>query len=346
VTDAPALDIVHVCCTNAFAGVERHVSELAAAQVALGHRVAIVGGHQPRVRATAGADVTVLPGHAIHVALRSLRHLTARPDVVNVHMTAAEIVLATAPWLRGVPVVSTRHFASPRGTRRLTRLVTRWGTRRIDGQIAVSQYVADHVDGVSTVVQSGVRPEPDRVAAVDRLPVVLVAQRLEREKHTDVAVRAFAASGLADAGWRLTIAGDGALRGQLERLAASLQLGEAVEFLGHRQDMWELMRSAGVLLAPRTDEAFGLSVVEAMARALPVVAAGSGAHLETVGSAPGAALFEPGNADDAARLLRELADSQDQRESYGARLQAVQRERFTVEHQAHATDRVYREMLL
>ena len=63
---------------------------------------------------------------------------------------------------------------------------------------------------------SGVRPEPDRVAAVDRLPVVLVAQRLEREKHTDVAVRAFAASGLADAGWRLKIAGDGALRGELE----------------------------------------------------------------------------------------------------------------------------------
>ena len=46
------------------------------------------------------------------------------------------------------------------------------------------------------------------------------------------------------------------------------------------------MRAAGVLLAPRTDEAFGLSVVEAMARGLPVVAAGSGAHLETVGSAP------------------------------------------------------------
>ena len=47
------------------------------------------------------------------------------------------------------------------------------------------------------------------------------------------------------------------------------------------------MRTAGVLLAPRPDEAFGLSVVEAMARGLPVVAAGSGAHLETVGSVAG-----------------------------------------------------------
>ena len=115
-----------------------------------------------------------------------------------------------------------------------------------------------------------------------------------------------------------------------------------MEFLGHRRDVWELMRAAGVLLAPRTDEAFGLSVVEAMARGLPVVAAGSGAHLETVGSVPGAALFEPGDADDAARLLRELADSREERESYGARLQVVQRERFTVEQQALRTDAVYR----
>jgi glycosyltransferase involved in cell wall biosynthesis len=344
VTNEPTLGIVHVCCTNAFAGVERHVSELAAAQLALGHRVTIVGGHQTRVRATAGDGVVVLPGHAIPVALRTLRRLPARPDIVNVHMTAAEVALSAAPWLRGVPVVSTRHFASPRGTRRLTRVVTRWGTRRIDGQIAVSQYVADHVDGASTVVLSGVRPETDRVAAVDRMPVVLVAQRLEREKDTDVAVRAFAASGLAGAGWRLAIAGDGALRRELEQLATSLRLGDTVEFLGYRRDVWELMRAAGVLLAPRSDEAFGLSVVEAMARGLPVVAAGSGAHLETVGSSPGAALFEPGDAEDAGRLLRELAESPEEREAYGGRLQAVQRERFTVAQQALRTDGVYRDL--
>ncbi len=344
-TDAPTLEILHVCCTNAFAGVERHVSELAAAQVALGHRATVVGGHEPRVRAVAGDGVRVLPGHGIREALQSLRRLPARPDVVNVHMTAAEVALSLARWLRGVPVVSTRHFASPRGTRRLTRQVTRWGTRRVDAQIAVSQYVADHVDGPSTVVLSGVRPEPGRVVAADRSPVVLVAQRLEAEKHTDVAVRAFAGSGLAGTGWRLTIAGDGALRGDLEDLAASLGIGAAVEFLGQRRDVWDLMRSAGMLLAPRTDEAFGLSVVEAMARGLPVVAAGSGAHLETVGSTPGAALFQPGDATDAAVVLKDLAASEEAREEYGARLQAVQRERFTVEQQARRTDAVYRELV-
>ena len=344
-TDAPTLDIVHVCCTDAFAGVERHVSELAAAQAELGHRVTVVGGEVTRVQAVAGDGVAVLPGRSIPVALRSLRRVVARPDVVNVHMTAAEVAVALAWRLRDVPVVSTRHIAVPRGNRRLTRPVVRLGARRVDVQLAVSQFVADHIDGASTVALSGVRSEPERTRADQRGRVVLVAQRLEREKATDVAVTAFARSGLASQGWRLRIAGQGVLASELEELAGRLGVSEAVDFLGHRNDVWDLMQSSAVLLAPDTDEAFGLSVVEAMARGLPVVAAGSGGHLETVGSVPGAALFRPGDPEDAARLLRDLAGSEEERETYGARLQVVQRERFTVEQQALRTDLVYRRLL-
>jgi glycosyltransferase involved in cell wall biosynthesis len=118
-----------------------------------------------------------------------------------------------------------------------------------------------------------------------------------------------------------------------------------VEFLGHRRDVHELMRSAAIFVASRPDEAFGLSVVEAMARGLPVVAAGSGAHLETVGSVPGAALFAPGDPDEAARLLEDLAADVVGRDDYGRRLQDMQREHFTVDIQARNTDAAYRSFL-
>ncbi len=344
-TAPAALRIVHVCCTHAFAGVERHVSELAAAQTGSGHRVTIIGGHPARVQEVAGPAVRVLPGHTIPVAMRSIRRLTAKPDILNVHLTAAEVAVALSRRTRGVAVVSTRHIALPRGARRLGRPAVWWGARRVDAQIAVSRFVAERVDGESRVVLSGVQPDPGRVTAAERRPVVLVAQRFEREKETDVAVRAYARSGLAREGWRLLLAGDGALRGELEELVRTLGLVGDVDFLGYRDDVWDLMRSSGLFLAPDTDEAFGLSVVEAMARGLPVVAAGSGAHLETVGSVPDAALFGPGDVDDAARVLRDLALSPDAREQYGAALQAAQRERFTVDEQARRTDAVYREVL-
>jgi glycosyltransferase involved in cell wall biosynthesis len=105
------------------------------------------------------------------------------------------------------------------------------------------------------------------------------------------------------------------------------------------------MRSASIFLAPRPDEAFGLSVVEAMARGLPVVAAGSGAHEETVGSVPGAAMFPAGDAGAAAHLLNELAGDAQRRDAYGAALQDVQRRQFTVERQSRDTEAVYRSVL-
>jgi glycosyltransferase involved in cell wall biosynthesis len=277
--------------------------------------------------------------------MRSLRRLDTAPSIVNVHMTAAEIAVALSPSLRGVPVISTRHIALPRGSRRLTRPIVLLGRRRVNGQIAVSQFVADRVDGTSTVVLSGVQPVAETTSASARRRVVLVAQRLEPEKETDVAVRAFAGSGLADQGWRLEMAGTGSLRPIVSSLAFSLGVGHAVDLLGHRADVWDLMQTAGVLLAPDSDEAFGLSVVEAMARGLPVVASGAGAHLETVGSVDGAVLFSPGRADDAARALRDLAGSPRRREEYGRLLQTVQREHFTVAQQARRTESVYRDLL-
>jgi glycosyltransferase involved in cell wall biosynthesis len=175
--------------------------------------------------------------------------------------------------------------------------------------------------------------------------VVLVAQRLEREKRTAVAIRAFARSGLSEQGWQLQVAGEGAERTALERLSKQLGLGDRVAFLGHRSDVDRLMGDAAVLFASRPDEAYGLSVLEAMATGLPVVATGAGGHLETVGSVEDAALFPPGDAAAAGRLLAELAADPRRRDAYGKALQEAQRTRFTLEAQVAATDAVYRSVL-
>ena len=45
VSSVSRLSILHVCCTDAFAGVERHIAALAADQAARGHEVHVIGGH-------------------------------------------------------------------------------------------------------------------------------------------------------------------------------------------------------------------------------------------------------------------------------------------------------------
>lgn len=343
-TDASPLRILHLVCTEAFAGVERHIAALAADQASRGHEVQVIGGHPSLIRATINdPSVQHRPVSTVPGALAAL-HRTPRPSVINAHMTSAELAAVSSPRMWGIPVVSTRHFAQPRGSRRLSRPLVRAAARRISAQISVSQYVADHIDGPSTVIRSGVPTRPD-VPQRPREPVVLMAQRLEPEKATDIGIRAFAASGLHAQGWRLQIAGDGHLRHRLHRLAADRGVADAVDFLGHRDDVDTLMRSASILLAPRPDEGYGLTVLEAMAVGLPVVAAAGGGHLETVGCLPEAALFPPGDVAAAGQLLDRLGGDTAYRGTYGANLQALQRTRFTVAAQSTATDAVYRSVL-
>jgi glycosyltransferase involved in cell wall biosynthesis len=213
--------------------------------------------------------------------------------------------------------------------------------RRIDGQISISRAVADAVDGPSIVVHSGIENRPLRdVTLRDR--VVLMAQRLQPEKRTDVGIRAFAASGLADDGWTLEVAGIGPEREALESLADELGISSAVEFLGYRADLPQVLDRAGLLIAPCPVEGLGLTLLEAMAGGLPVVAAGAAGHLDVLAGLDPRAMFPPGDADAAARNLRSLAEDEPGRNALSLAAYKRQQREFSLRAQAAATEAVYR----
>ncbi len=341
--------VLHVIHSDGFSGVERHVAMLAAAQHDAGDQVVVIGGDPASmVSATERSGVTHEPGHPWRAAWRGAQRYAPGSDVVNLHMTASELAVCLAPAARRVPLVTTRHFAQLRGMGRfggVARLVVPVITRRLAAQIAVSHYVAEHIEGLSHVVHAGVlaRETPDPAS---RGRVVLLAQRLEPEKRSDVALRAFAASGLGGSGWRLDVAGTGSERRHLEKLATSLGLTpQHVRFLGQQSNIPERMATAGLLIAPRPDEAYGLSVLEAMACGLPVVATRAGGHLETLGLLDSPALFPPGDVEAAGTLLRRLAEDSGERHRLAVAQRQLQRSRFTLEAQQRATDEVYRGVL-
>jgi glycosyltransferase involved in cell wall biosynthesis len=340
-TGGPALDVVHVVCTDAFAGVERYVTTLARTQDAAGLRVHVLGGAADRMPAElAGSGVRWSAAPTPLRAARALRGLDAR--LVHAHMTAAELA-ATA--VGRAPVVATRHFADRRGSSPVGRAVGRFVAPRIAAQVAISAFVAGRVEGPSTVVHPGVPVVPRTGAEPDRRPVVLIAQRLEAEKRTDVALRMWAASGLAAEGWELHVAGDGALRGELEALTATLGLGASVRFLGMRADLPALLATAGIFFAPRGDEPYGLSAVEAMAHGTPVVAGRGGGHAETVGAADGAVLVPPDDVEAAGAALARLARDPERRAAYGEELRALQQRRFGPQAHADGIAAVYARVL-
>ena len=339
------LRILHAIRSDGFAGVEQFVLRLALAQAADGHDVAVIGGAAERMHPDlAAVGVEHVPAARTVEVVRAIRPRAAHVDVVNTHMTAADVAAVVALTGRRRPaLVSTRHFAQPRG--RLGPVpIDALVRHRIDAEVSISAAVAASVDRPSTVVHTGVDPRP----LGDGRPrdrTVLIAQRLEPEKHTHVGLRAFTASSLADDGWVLEIAGDGSERDALQALARDLGLDDVVRFSGFRSDLPAVMDRAAILIAPCPVEGLGLTVLEAMAGGLPVVAAAAGGHVELLDGLDERTLFAPDDAEEAGRRLRALAGDEPGRVALGDAERARQQQAFSTRAQADGTEAVYREVL-
>jgi glycosyltransferase involved in cell wall biosynthesis len=329
------LRIAHVVRSDSFAGVERYIHLVAPRLAAKGCEVTVIGG-DPTNMLQLSESVRVLPASTTFDAASQLFHLGPM-DIVHAHMTAAELAAVLTKLRHRARLVATVHFASPRGSGRTAAPIRLLGSF-IDEQIAISQFVARNVV-VSRVLPNGVELAAPGPSKRDRS--VLVMQRLEAEKHTGMALRAWSASNLRREGWRLSIAGRGSELPELRRLAEDLDVEESIDWLGFVHDPSELLSRVGLLLATAPAEPFGLTVVEAMARATPVIAADGGAHPETIGS--DGWLFP---TDDIAACVRLLDDAEDRDLiNYGRRLRLRQRELFDINAHTEALLQIYNELV-
>jgi glycosyltransferase involved in cell wall biosynthesis len=295
--------VLHIVLTDAFAGVERYVCDVASETHRHGWDVAVVGGDPTQMPALLDSRVRWEPGATALESVRSVRRL-GRWDICHAHMTAAEAVAVATRPLHHARVVSTRHFAARRGASRVGRIAAPWIAAGLTREIAVGAFVAEKLERPpDAIIVSGVPSSECSWDLANR--VVLVLQRLELEKDTITAIGAWQSSRLADEGWSLRVVGEGSQRRALEQWVAQKAVS-GVTFTGWTDNVAGELAGAGLLLASAPAEPLGLAVLEAMAAGVPVVACASGGHLETVGRIADAPLFPPGDELAAANALRAL----------------------------------------
>jgi glycosyltransferase involved in cell wall biosynthesis len=142
-------------------------------------------------------------------------------------------------------------------------------------------------------------------------PVAGMVAALRPEKNHELFLRAAAVvrTKLPDA--RFLVIGDGPRRTTLETLAAELSLDRAVQFLGTRNDVPELLALLDVLVLTSHMEANPVSILEAMAAEKPVISTRVGSVGETVIDGQTGYLVAPGaTAELAARMTELLSDPQ------------------------------------
>ena len=147
-------------------------------------------------------------------------------------------------------------------------------------------------------------------------PIVAVA-RLSPEKGLDVLLRAMAEVLRTEPRIRLEIAGDGPLRSDLEGLAAELHIQANVRFLGEISDVPSLLARASLFVLPSHSEGISLTLLEAMARGLPVVATKVGGNAEVVVNGETGFLVPPNDPSALAHRLRQVGMDSDRCQMFG-----------------------------
>lgn len=198
----------------------------------------------------------------------------------------------------------------------------RAAAKRADLVLALSDAIAVDLalDGVH-VIRPGVDLERFRPGEAGRSAVFLGA--ITPWKRPDLAIRA-----AEQAGVPLVVAG-GPLDAAGEHLEKRLRehAGPSTTFAGRLPDPAEMLRGAAVLLHTADREPYGMSVVEALASGVPVVAPSAGGPQEIVDDSC-ARLFRPGDADAAAAALRAAIDDRD---ALGPAARARAEEHFDVQ---------------
>ncbi len=323
----------------------------------------------------AGAQVTTVPlaGGPAPRAVRLLEHLARGADLVHVHGPRAALYGRTALEAMGGArprLVYTVHaFAAPHydWARRtallaLERRLQRW----TDATIAVSNAERDALAdaGLASaetihVIYNGVdldrfHPASDAQRAAARQALGLAADqsvammvcRLYRPRDFETLLVAFRQVREQVPRARLVIVGDGPWRARVAELVDGLWLGQQVTLAGRREDVPDLLGAADLLVhATAGWEGMGLSILEAMAAGLPVVASRVGGIPEAVVDGETGILVPPGSPAALARALEAVLGDPALGARMGASGRARAEVRFTLPRMVAETLAVYERVL-
>ena len=150
-------------------------------------------------------------------------------------------------------------------------------------------------------------PGPSSRSADATLRAIFVG-RLVREKGLSTLLEAWAVAFGNSAKMRLRLIGGGPLEAELLARAEALGISEAVEFLGHREDIQALIHESDLGLLPSVIEGLSNTLLECMSCGLPVIASRISGSEDFVIPGRNGWLFEPGDVAGLAACLREAAD--------------------------------------
>lgn len=348
------LRVVHVACQLDTGGLERLLVEFARHTDAERFELRFVSlGHRGTVAAEieeAGWAVSALQkprGICPALIWRLARLFRAwRADVVHAHNLRPLVYAAPAARLAGAVLLHTRHGqqygAGPRAGAQL-RLASHLADQivcvsREGAELSRRQGVASHQ---LCVVHNGIDLSRFEYAGPQTGGPAVMIGRLSPEKDVQNLIRAMGIIAREEPAFRLEIAGDGRCMEELRARSSEIRVERQLRFLGEVRDVAALLGRASMFVLPSKTEGISLTLLEAMARGLPVIATRVGGTPEVIGqNHSGLMVAAHSPAELAAAMLRVYRNPAGAREMGWAAHQRVA-ERFDVRRMVHEYEQLY-----
>lgn len=200
-------------------------------------------------------------------------------------------------------------------------------------------------NGVPRTIPAVDRDLRDRISAQGRIVIGTIGTLIEQKGITYLLE---VASRLKNKGCNVlfVVAGDGPLRGELERKRLDLGLENTVLFIGWVKDAaTRLLPLFDIFFQPSQWEAMSVVILEAMAAAKPIVATNVGENGYVIESERHGLIVEPANVDAMTTALERLVQDAGLRDFYGTQAQQMYEKCCTVEIMARKYEQLYLDTL-
>ena len=268
------MNILHIVPEFEEGGVERYVLQLCHEQINHNHTITLAtNGGKLEKFLPESVKVIHLPVHRknIFTGLYCAHKLSLLPnfDIIHAHSRVPAWIAWRLSTLTGTRWIMTAHapYSLNAGLIPL---------RHACGVICVSEavrsHLTNHLPHLAVTIPNGIR-KPRYSWNGQYFPAntkLLYVGYLAKRKGVNIAIEALGR--LKGYAWTLDVLGDGSHREELEGLVKSLGLSERVKFWGFRDDAEKFMSNAACLLFPSFQEGLPLTVNEALAVGLPVLA--------------------------------------------------------------------------
>ena len=281
-------------------------------------------------------------------------------DLIHTHFLRENYISIISKILGNrLELINTRHMLDENSS--LVKMTNRLMTRFNKNIIAVSQAVEDLLlDELGSsdrieLIYTGIDRDRwvldetdfrDEFNIDEETTLLTSTARFSKEKGHEFLLRSIARmkenSYDKDLDFKFILVGDGELLEPMIQLAKDLNIYDHIIFTGYRSDIANILNSSDIFICMSEKEAFGISILEAMASKLAVISTDSGGTGEIVTDGDTGILLDFGDIDSLSLSMAKLIEDKELRDFYAKKAFDLVGDKFNLDKTACETYDLYK----